>query len=326
MKPMTRRTLIQASGAGALSMMLGGAGAQATWPSRTIQIVVPFPPGGSDVAARAYATALSKRLGQTVLIDNKPGGGTVIGTSLVARAPADGYTFLFTSPSLTVNASLMRKLPYDTGSLIPVGLTAYHPFVLCVHPSSPARDLATFIKLAKQNPGRYTYASAGNGSTQHLGMELLKQETGIELMHVPYKGAAPAVTDLLGGQVDSLLNGLPPTLAHIESGNLRALAVEGENRHPALKGVPTFLEQGVTSFKDLITWTGIFAPKDTPADIVSQLSQAIVSVGKSPEVLKTIQDNGLIPGGLGSAEFSKIVRSDIQRWAHVIKTANVQVE
>lgn len=326
MKPMTRRTLIQASGAGALSFMLRGAGAQDAWPSRTIKIVVPFPPGASDVVARAYAAALSRTFGQTVLIDNKPGGGTVIGTSLVAQAPGDGYNFLFTSPSLTVNATLMRKLPYDTNSLIPLGLTAYHPFVLCVHHSFPARDLATFIKLAKQNPGRYSYASAGNGSTQHLGMELLKQETGIDLVHVPYKGSSPAVTDLLGGQVHALLNGLPPIFSHIKAGKLRVLAVEGETRHTALDKVPTFLEQGVTSFKDPITWTGIFAPKDTPAEIVSRMSQAIVSVAKSPEILKAIEDNGLLPGGLGAAEFSRIVRSDIQRWAHVIKTLNVPTE
>ena len=157
-------------------------------------------------------------------------------------------------------------------------------------------------------------------------MELLKQETGIDLVHVPYKGSSPAVTDLLGGQVHALLNGLPPIFSHIKAGKLRVLAVEGETRHPALDKVPTFLEQGVTSFKDPITWTGIFAPKDTPAEIVSRMSQAIVSVAKSPEILKAIEDNGLLPGGLGAAEFSRIVRSDIQRWAHVIKTVNVPTE
>jgi tripartite-type tricarboxylate transporter receptor subunit TctC len=301
-----RRTLVKATAVGAIAPVAFLSHGQSGWPQRPIRIIVPFAPGGSDIVTRAFAPHLSRRLGQQVIVDNKPGGGTVIGTDMVARAQPDGYTFLFTSPNLTINASLMKTLPYDTASLIPIASMSYHPFVLAVHPSMPADNLAQLIQLAKKEPRRWSYASAGNGSTQHLAMELFKREAG--------------------GQVHMLFNGVPPALPHLQAGKLKALGVEGRSRIAAVKEVPTFLEQGFSSFGDPLTWTGLFAPAGTPAEITGRMSREIEAIAKTPEMLELFAQRGLGVAGEGQTQFSAIVKADLQRWAQVIKTANIEQE
>ncbi len=326
MRRMTRRVLIQ----GMMGSAVAGFGvlskAQQGWPSRPITLIVPFAPGGSDFVARSYAPLLSKALGQTVIVENKAGGGTVIGTDQVARSAPDGYTFLFTSPNFTINATLMRKLPYDTSAFIPVASLSQHPFVLAAHPALPANNLAELVALAKKEPGRWSYASAGNGSTQHLAVEIFKREAGIDITHIPYRGSGPALNDLLGGQVHMLFNGAPIALPHIQAGKLKALGVEGRKRIGALKDVPTFLEQGFKAFGDPLTWTGLFAPPGTPPEITARMAREIQTIAKSQEIVDLFAARGLGLGGQGQAEFSETVRTDISRWATVIKEANIELE
>jgi tripartite-type tricarboxylate transporter receptor subunit TctC len=326
MQVIKRRALIQAAAAGVIAPATFLTRAQSGWPDRPIRFIVPFAPGGSDIVARAFVPHLSKRLGQQVIVENKPGGGTLIGTDAVSRAQPDGYTFLFTSPNLTINASLLKKLPYDTASFIPIASMSYHPFVLAVHASLPADNLAQLVQLAKKEPGRWSYASAGNGSTQHLAMEIFKREAGIDLTHIPYKGSGLAMNDLLGGQVHMLFNGVPPALPHLQAGKLKALGVEGRTRIGALKDVPTFLEQGFSSFGDPLTWTGLFAPAGTPAEITARMSREIEAVAKTSEMMELFAQRGLGVAGQGQAQFTAIVKADLQRWAQVIKTANIQQE
>lgn len=301
--------------------------ALAAYPDRPVRIIVPFPAGGgTDIVVRLIGPHLSAELQQPVVFENKGGAGTVIGTDLAANAAPDGYTLLFTSSAFTANASLMKKLPYDPlRSFVPIGSAALHPFVLVAHPSLPARNMGELLAYAKANPGKLSYASVGTGSSQHLGMELLKRQAGVDIVHVPYKGSSPATTDLLGGQVHMMFNGISPTLQHIRSGKLKVLATDAQKRVPLLPDVPTVSESGVPGFK-ITTWSGLFAPAGVPADVQARLSVAWAKVMAVPEVQKALSDRGLVPHPLSPVEFAAMLKEDKEDWARLVRETQVQPE
>jgi tripartite-type tricarboxylate transporter receptor subunit TctC len=314
----------------ALAFVAGAAAIPAwaqTYPDRPVRIVVPFPAGGgTDIVARVIGPRFSAELKQPVVFDNKAGAATVIGTETVASAQADGYTLLFTSSAFTANASLMKKLPYDPlRSFAPIGSAALHPFVLVAHPSLPVKSLKELIEYAKQNPGKLSYASVGAGSSQHLGMELLKRMAGIDIVHVPYKGSAPAMTDLLGGQVQLMFNGVSPTLPHIRSGKLKVLATDSDRRVPLLPDVPTVAEAGVPGYK-ITTWSGLLAPSGVPADVRSVLVAAWARTMAQPEVQKELSERGLVPHALAPAQFAQLLKEDKDEWARLVREAKVDPE
>ncbi|MET0310621.1 MAG: tripartite tricarboxylate transporter substrate binding protein [Burkholderiaceae bacterium] len=299
----------------------------ASFPDKPIRIVVPFPAaGGTDIVARIVGQHFATELKQPVIFDNKAGGGTVIGTEQVANAAADGYTLLFTSSAFTANASLMKKLPYDPlRSFEPIGGAALHPFVLVAHPSVPASNLKELIAYAKQNPGKLNYASVGPGSSQHLGMELLKRMAGVDILHVPYRGSAPATTDLLGGQVQMMFNGVSPTLPHIRAGKLKVFATDSDRRVPVLPDVPTVAEAALPGYK-ITTWSGLLAPSAVPADIREKLAGAWARAMAKPEVQKELTERGLVPNHLPPAAFAQLLRADKDEWARLVKDAKVEPE
>jgi tripartite-type tricarboxylate transporter receptor subunit TctC len=299
----------------------------ADYPDRPIRVVVPFPAGGgTDIVARVIGPHLSAELRQPIVFDNKAGAATVIGTEAVASATPDGYTLLFTSSAFTANASLMKKLPYDPlRSFTPIGSAALHPFVLVAHPSVPANNLKELIAYAKKNPGRLSYASVGAGSSQHLGMELLKRMAGISIVHIPYKGSAPAVTDLLGGQVHLMFNGISPTLQHIRSGKLKVFGTDSDRRVPLLPDVPTISEAGVRGYK-ITTWSGLLAPAAIPADVRARLTAAWAKVMALPEVQKDLAERGLVPHALAPAKFADLLKEDKDEWAKLVRESKVEPE
>jgi tripartite-type tricarboxylate transporter receptor subunit TctC len=299
----------------------------ADYPDKPIRIVVPFPAGGgTDIVARVIGPHFSAELKQPVVFDNKAGAATVIGTEQVANAQADGYTLLFTSSALTANASLMKKLPYDPlRSFEPIGGAALHPFVLVAHPSVPANNLKELLAYAKQNPGKMSYASVGPGSSQHLGMELLKRMAGVDMVHVPYRGSAPAMTDLLGGQVQLMFNGVSPTLPHIRAGKLKVLATDSDRRVPVLPDVPTVSEAALPGYK-ITTWSGLLAPAAVPADIREKLASAWARAMAKPEVQRDLAERGLVPNHLAPQPFAQLLRADKDEWAKLVKDAKVEPE
>lgn len=299
----------------------------AAYPERPIRIVVPFPAGGgTDIVARVIGPHLSAELKQPVVFDNKAGAGTAIGTEVVASAAADGYTLLFTSSAFTANAALMKKLPYDPlKSFVPVGSAALHPFVLVAHPSVPAGSLQELLAYARQNPGKLSYASVGAGSSQHLGMELLKRMAGVDIVHIPYKGSAPATTDLLGGQVQMMFNGVSPTLPHIRAGKLKVLATDSDRRVPLLPDVPTVAESGVPGYK-ITTWSGLLAPAGVSPEVSARLSAAWAKVMALPAVQKELQERGLVPHALAPAAFAQFLKDDKDEWAKLVRDAKVEPE
>ncbi|MDB5795730.1 MAG: hypothetical protein JWR25_2109 [Noviherbaspirillum sp.] len=312
--------------AAALLTLTGTASAQsANWPSRPIHFIVPFPAGGgTDIVARAVADKLGTALGQPIVIENRGGAGTVIGTEAVAKAQPNGYTFLFTSSAFSVNPSLLPKLPYDTEkSFVPVGLASLHPFVLVAHPSLPATNVRELIDYAKKNPGKLNYASVGNGSSQHIEMEFFKRMAGVDIVHIPYKGSAPAVTDLLGGQVMLMFNGISPTLSYIRSGQMKVLAVDSEKRVPLLKDVPTVAESGIPGFT-FTTWSGMLAPAETPRPIVARMASEMQKVVTSAEFRDKLGALGLDASSLSTEQYGAFLRSDMANWAKMVKESGAQ--
>jgi tripartite-type tricarboxylate transporter receptor subunit TctC len=304
------------------------AGAQGAYPARPIRIIVPFTPGGSsDILARAVGQALHEAWRQPVIIENKPGAGGAIGGEAAAKAVADGYTlFMGHIGTLAVNPTLYPKLPYDpVADFAPVALVAVVPNVLVVHPKVPARTVAELVALAKAKPGELSYSTGGTGSAAHLAMEYFKLLSGTDIVHIPYKGAAPAVTDVIGGQVAMTMTGLPPLLQQIRAGKLRALGVASSTRLAQLPEVPTIAESGVAGF-EANQWYGIVAPARTPAAIVEQLSAEIRRSLARPELKKHLEAEGALPSNLGPAEFRQLIRAEIDRWAKVIRAARIQAD
>jgi len=297
------------------------------WPSRPIRMIVPFTPGGStDILGRAIAARLSEALGQPVVVENRPGAGGSIGATEAARSPGDGYTLLMGHiGTLAVNPSLYPNLPYDPRkSFVPVALVARVPNVLVVNPHVPAKDVAELIALAKAKPASLRYASGGNGSAAHLAMEYFKLRAGVDILHIPYKGTAPAVTDVLGGQVEVTMTGVPAVAAQVKSGKLRALGVSGATTVATLPGVPT-IAATIPDF-DAIQWYGVVAPAGTPAPVIERLNGEINRALASPELRTRLEAEGADAAPGTPAAFGALIDSEIARWKPVVERANMKPE
>jgi tripartite-type tricarboxylate transporter receptor subunit TctC len=296
------------------------------YPSRPIRLIVPFPPGGStDILARALGEKLSQGLAQPVVIDNRPGAGGSIGAEAVARAAPDGYTLMMGHlGTLAVNPAIYKNLPYDpVKSFAPVSLMAIVPSVLVVNPALPVASAAELVAYAKAHPGKLAYGSAGNGSTSHLTTEYFKLITGTDILHVPYKGVGPMLTDLVSGQLSMGLNGAPAVMAHVNAGRLRALAVTSLTRLEALPQVPTLDEAGVRGF-DASGWYGVVAPAGTPQAIVARLNAEVGRAMQTPELRARLDSEGALPAPGTPEEFAAFIRAEIARWDAVLKRAGIQ--
>ncbi|KLN54130.1 tripartite tricarboxylate transporter substrate binding protein [Variovorax paradoxus] len=297
------------------------------FPNKAIRIVVPFPPGGAtDAAARLVAVKMGEHWGQPVVVDNRAGAGGNVGSDLVAKAPADGYTLVMgVTGSHAINTSLYSKMPYDpVADFVAISQVAVVPNVLVVHPSVPAKNLAELVALAKKEPGKLNYASLGNGTAAHLGMEMLKSEAGVDIAHVPYKGSAPAVSDLLAGQVQMMVDGLPSALPHVKAGKLWAIALTSLHRAPSLPDLPTIAETYPGFYAD--AWSGLFAPRGTPQPVVDKLSAEVQRILKLPDVREKLTALGAEPVGSTQAEFAAHVKREIDKWAKVVKTSGAKVD
>ncbi len=297
------------------------------YPTRPVRVIVPFSPGGAvDGPMRLIAQQLSKRLGQSVFVENKPGAGATIGSELVAKAPADGYTLLLASQTNAISATLYPRLAFDPiEDFAPISLIGREPGVVVVNPSLPAKTLQEFIAYAKARPGQIDYASSGNGSGQHLFAALLCSMTGIKLNHVPYRGSGQATTDLLGGQVAMSIPGMAGMLGHINAGKLRALAVTGAQRAPQLPDVPTVAEAGVPGYVAYV-WMGLLAPKNTPAGVIDKLHQALVQVLAEDEVKRYMAQASIEAVGSTPAEFGVFFRAEKERWAKIIRETGAKID
>jgi tripartite-type tricarboxylate transporter receptor subunit TctC len=297
------------------------------YPSKSIRIIVPYPPGGfNDTLARTLGQKLNEKWGQAVIVDNRPGGGTTIGTNLAAKSAPDGYTLLIVSFAFAVNPSLYATLPYDTSKdFAPVVLAANTPNLLVVNPDLPAKSVKELITLARSKPGALNYASAGNGSSNHLSMELFKSLTGVDAVHIPYKGSAPAVIDLIGGQVDLMFDNVPNVLAQVKAGKLRALAVSSGERSPFVKGLPTVAESGVPGF-DVSVWFGVVAPAGTPQPVIAKLNAEINGVLKLPEIRQAFNSQGVETAGGTPAKFAAFIATQTTKWAKVVRDSGAKAE
>jgi tripartite-type tricarboxylate transporter receptor subunit TctC len=296
-----------------------------SYPDKPIRLVVPYTPGGAtDIVARVVGQKLGESLGQQVVIDNRPGGGTLIGTDIVAKATPDGYTLLMCAATLGTNPSLYEKLPYDTlKDFAPVSLVAIVPNILVVHPSLPVKSVQQLIEYAKANPGKLSFASTGNGGSSHLAGELFKSMAGVDMVHVPYKGSAPAHTDVLGGRVPVMFDSA--MLPHIKAGKVRALAVTTLKRSPAAPELPTLAESGLPGY-EAVAWFGVLAPAGVPKQIVNKLSSEIVRIVHMPDVQQRFDSLAAEPIGNTPDEFATYIKEDIEKWAKVIKAANIRLD
>lgn len=310
-----------------LVMPAAGLAADA-YPTKAIRMIVPFPPGGTtDILGRVAGQKITETLGQQVIIDNRPGAGGNIGTELVAKSPADGYTLL-TDPgsTLTINPSLFSRLPFDPlKDFAPITILAAVPNMLEVHPSLPVKNVKELIALAKSKPGELNYASTGAGQSTHLSMELFKTMAGIDLNHIPYKGSAPALTDLLGGQVSLMFDNMPSSLPHVKAGKLRALAVSTLKRSPTMPQLPTVAESGLPGF-EVSVWFAVLAPAGTPRDIVAKLHGVLVKALHAPDVKERLSSQGAQAVGDTPEEFTVQMRRDLVKWAKVVKDSGAKLE
>jgi tripartite-type tricarboxylate transporter receptor subunit TctC len=312
-----------------LCLVLAGIGpsrAAESYPTRSVRLIVGFPAGGpTDIVARIVAQALSERLGQQIIVENRPGAGSNIATQAVITSPPDGYTLLLVSPPHAINATLYRKLPYNfLEDIVPVAGLADGPNVMEVHPSIPAKTVAEFIAYAKANPGKISFASAGNGTTIHLSGELFMAMTGIKMLHVPYRGSAPALTDMISGQVQVMFDNVLSSLPHLQSGALRPLAVTSRVRSEALPDVPTVAET-VPGY-ETGTWWGVGAPKGTPAEIVELLNREINTILADPKIKTRFAELGSAPLVMTPGAFGKFVAAETEKWAKAVKFSGAQVD
>jgi tripartite-type tricarboxylate transporter receptor subunit TctC len=316
-----------AHGLALAATLAAGAAMADAWPTRHITLIVPFPPGGTtDVLARALGERLSRTLGQPVIVESKPGAGATIGADYVAKAKPDGYTLLVGAVHHTIATSVYKKLPYDfQKDLAPVTTIAMVPNVLVVNATTPVKDLGQLVAYIKANPDRANYGSNGNGTAQHLIGTQFQNQTGVTLTHVPYKGSGPLATDLLGGQILMSFDTITPVLPHIQVGKLRPLAVTTAVRAPALPDVPTLNEAGLKGF-NIGTWFGVLAPAATPKEIVARLNAEMVKVIRSPEFGKRMDEIGAQPIGNSSEEMARQIREETEKFAALVKAANVTVQ
>jgi tripartite-type tricarboxylate transporter receptor subunit TctC len=309
-------------------LALTAQGVAQNYPERVVRIVNPYPPGGSvDVMARILAQKLSDNLGQQFIVENRSGGGGNTGSDFVAKAEPDGYTLLFTAPGpLTVNQTLYSKLAFDPATdFAPIALFATAPIVLIVNPAVPAKDVRELIALAKKEPGKINFASAGNGTTNHLSGELFKSMAQIDIVHVPYRGAGPAMNDLVGGHVQMFFDLMPVVLPQIAAGKVRALANAGGRRPAALPNVPTVAEQGLAGF-DASSWYGFVAPAKTPEPVLAKLREEVAKALKAPDMVARIHELGSEPGTVSGKDFGAFLAAETRKWADVIRTSGAKAD
>ncbi|MBR1120462.1 tripartite tricarboxylate transporter substrate binding protein [Bradyrhizobium lablabi] len=297
------------------------------WPNRPIRMIVPYTPGGyTDLMARLVGQKIADALGQTIVFENKPGANAIIGTDVVAKAAPDGYTFGTVIAAHSVNPTLNPKLPYDTlKDLTYVSLMSSAPLIMIAHPSLPANNVKELIALAKSKPGELNFASSGIGAAAHLTMEMFKSRTGTNMQHIPYKGTAGALQDLVGGQINVMFDIIGPLMPQVKSGNAKALAVTAKERVPAAPDVPTMAEQGVPDFVSG-TWAGIIAPAGTPKEIVDRVAAEAKKALADPALQAKLADQGIVAVGSTPEEFRAFVGEEIARWGKVIKDANIKIE
>ena len=321
----TKRTLMRAT-AGALLLLAAPLSMAQAWPARPIRLVVPFPPGGLiDNMARLVGSRLSQELGQPVVIDNKPGAGGTVGAAEAARATADGYTLLMASPALTISPAIYKNLPYQPSQLAPVALLGRVPNVLLVNPASGIGKVQELVGRAKAKPGQLNYASNGNGTSLHLSAELFKRRSETFITHVPYRGAAAAITALLSGEVDMMFDNLPSAIGQIQAGKLRALAVTTAQRSTALPDVPTLAEAGMEGF-NVSAWFGVAAPAGLPAPVATRLADALQKVVQQPEVAAAMQRQGADPAFMDAASAAAALNADAAQWKQVAAFAKIQLD
>jgi tripartite-type tricarboxylate transporter receptor subunit TctC len=311
-----------------LAVLLGGAAGAQPYPSKPLRLVVPYAPGGAgDVIARIVSQQLSKDLNVSVIVDNKPGAGGMIGAQIVATAPADGYTVLLGNTTEMVVGPYIVKAPtYETQrDFRPVALAGYLPQLLIATPTVKASTLDEFVALARANPGQYSYATAGTGSTAHIAGALLERLASIKLLSVPYKGGAQAVADVLGGNVSIYFSGIPPAIGHVKTGKLVALGIAGTRPVSSLPGVPT-LASGALSRLDLTAWFGFFVPKETPADVVALLHARIRGIVDSPETQARLIDVGVEPGSMTAAQFEQFVASERRKYGEFLSELSIRID
>jgi tripartite-type tricarboxylate transporter receptor subunit TctC len=311
----------------ALPLLAVAAAAAQEFPSRSLRLIVPVAPGGgTDILGRQLARKLSEMYGQQVVVDNRPGAGTVIGSDLLAKSPPDGYTLSVQINALAANHSLYAKLPYDTlRDFTPVVLVASTPNVLVVHPSLPAKSVREFIALARARPGQIAYASTGSGGAAYLATEMLKLNTGVRMIHVPYKGTAPALNAIISGETQAMVAALPGTLTFIQAGRVRALGVTSAQRAPAMPQLPTMMEAGIAGY-EFSTWYGVFAPGGTPRDIVLKLNAAVTKILAQADFRAQLARDGLDPAGGTPESFDLYFRSEVEKLGAVIRAAGARAE
>lgn len=309
--------------AGAAAVALPSLVSAQAWPAKPIRLIVPFPPGGLiDNMARLVGPRLAQELGQPVVIDNKPGAGGNLGAAEAARAQNDGYTLLMASPPLTISPALYTSLPYKPEQIAPVGLLGRVPNVLVVNPKSGINSVAELVARAKREPGKMNYASNGNGTSLHLSAELFKSTAGVFITHIPYRGAAAAVTGLISGEVDMMFENLPSVLGQIQGGTVKALAVTTTRRSKILPAVPTLVEQGMPAF-DVSAWYGVAAPAGTPAAVIAAVEQALQKILREPEVARVMESRGADVGFLAAAPMGTFMATDAAKWKRVADFAKI---
>ena len=330
---LTRRLCMLGSTALVLASAAPSAWAQAAWPSKPVRIVVPFPPGGTtDILARAIAPELGKAFGQSFIIENRGGAGGNVGTEIVAKAANDGYTLLMgTVGTHGINRALYEKLPYDPiKDFVPITLVASVPNVMVMN-ADKARSLGInsvqdFITYAKARPGKLNMASSGSGTSIHLAGELFKSQTGVFMVHVPYRGSSPALLDLIAGNMDVMVDNLPSSMQHIRSGKLKAFAVTSSQRSSAMPDVPTVEEAGKLKGFEASSWFGLLAPAGTSADIVNRVQREVARALNDPAIKEKLQAQGAIPGGITPAEFARLIDSEHSKWAQVVKVSGARAD
>ena len=310
----------------AVLFLLAASSAQAQYPNRPIKLVVPFTPGtGIDILARTWGQKLQDRLKTPVVVENRPGASGNIGTEAVAKAPADGYTLLFTATTLVQSAVLFKSVPYDPKTMTPIGLAAIGNLSLVANPSVPARSVAELVALVKAQPGKLNYASPGNATPHHLAMELLKLHFGLQMVHVPYKGTAGAVTDLLGGQIQLMFLPVHVALPQVQAGKLHMLASGGAQRSPVTPEVPSLAEAGIKDI-DVDIWYALLGPAGLPRDIVQILNGELAAILRDPETRAGLLKQGLSPTTGTPAELAKLIETDLERWGRVVREARISAD